>query len=69
MNIELNPWIIPNFATLKMPPGRKQDGFNPAPSLPIESLDANDLSVQCTRFRADVFAKAGKKDPALNEAV
>lgn len=64
MNIELNPWIIPNFVTLKMPPGKKQDGFKPAPAIPIESLDVKELAAQCDRFRADVFAKANKKDPA-----
>jgi len=66
MKIELNPWIVPNFVIGKMPPGRRQDGFNPdaAPKWALAEVDADTLAAQCDQFRAEEFRKAGKPDPA-----
>lgn len=66
MKVDLNPWIVPNFVIGKMPPGRRQDGFNPdaAPKWALSDVDAETLAAQCDQFRAEVFRKAGKPDPA-----
>jgi len=68
MKIELQPWMTPNFITGVMPVGKRQDGFNPdaAPKWHIGDVDAETLAEQCDRFRAEIFRKAGKIDPADN---
>lgn len=70
VEIELMPWIVPNFVTAKMPARPRQDGFNPdaVPKWSLAELDAKVLAAQCDEFRAEVFRKAGKDDPA-NEKV
>jgi len=66
MKIELQPWTTPNFITGKMPVGQRQDGFNQdaAPKWHVRDVGAETLAEQCDRFRAEIFAKAGKSDPA-----
>ncbi|CAB4187212.1 hypothetical protein UFOVP1601_10 [uncultured Caudovirales phage] len=64
MTIELQPWIVPNFVIGKMPPRPKQDGIQEAPKWHLSEVDASDLARMCDAFRAEVFAKAGKPDPA-----
>lgn len=55
MAIKFKPWIVPNFITSEAPNGA---------AWPIKRLDADELSKQCDLFRAEIFRKAGKKDPA-----
>lgn len=66
MKIELQPWTTPDFIMGKMPAGQRQDGFNPdaAPKWHVREVDAETLTEQCDKFRAEIFAKAGKSDPA-----
>jgi hypothetical protein len=66
MKIELNPWQVPNYVIGKMHSTRRQDGFNPdaAPKWALADVDAETLAAQCDQFRAEVFRKAGKADPA-----
>lgn len=63
--IDVQPFMTPNFVITRMPTGKKQDGFQEAPKLPLADVDAATLSMLCDQFRSDVFAKAGKKDPRL----
>jgi len=65
MKIKLIPWHTPNFVIGEMPPRNRGEGFNPdaAPKWSIEEVDAETLSEQCDKFRAEVFEKAGKVDP------
>lgn len=66
MKIELRPWSTPNFVTGVMSVRRGQDGFDPdaAPKWHVRDVDAETLAEQCDRFRDEIFAKAGKSDPA-----
>jgi hypothetical protein len=64
MNVELNPWITPNFVTAKMPAMPRQEGFQYGPKWALKDLDAQTLSDQCDKFRAEIFKKAGKPDPS-----
>lgn len=66
MKIELQRWQTPNYVTGIMPAGKRQDGFNPdsVPKWHISEVDAETLAEQCDKFRAEVFEKAGKVDPA-----
>jgi len=63
MNIELSPWLVPNYVTAKMPPVLRQEGFKEAPKWALSEVDAEELSLQCDKFREEVFRKAGKNDP------
>jgi hypothetical protein len=63
MQVELQPWITPNYAHIKMPPGKREDGFKEAPGFALNELDEQTLSDQCDKFRKEIFTKAGKKDP------
>jgi hypothetical protein len=64
MKVELNPWIVPNFVTAKMPPRPRQEGFGEGPKWSLAEVDTATLAAQCDQFRAEVFRKAGKSDPA-----
>jgi len=61
INGVMKPWMIPNFIVI-------QNGDKPTDgdtSFHIREVEAQALSIQCEAFRADVFKKAGKKDPRL----
>ena len=64
MKIMLNPWIVPNYVTAKMAPRPRQEGFQEGPKWHLSEVDADTLAEQCDKFRAEVFRKAGKSDPA-----
>ena len=65
IKIELVPFSVPNYVLVKMPPARRQDGFTPdGPKYALADLDNEVLSALCREFRAKVFEKAGKDDPA-----
>lgn len=64
MKIDLQPFTTPNFARMSSKPGLRQEGFTVTPAFPLADIPADDLAALCDQFRADVFAKAGKQDPA-----
>lgn len=65
MTVDTQPWVVPNYIILKMPIRPRQDGFREAPKLHVKDIDADTLARMCDEFRAGVFRKAGKADPAL----
>lgn len=65
MIIKLRPFSTPNFVMQEMPPGSRIEGFKELPSYPLRDVPAEDLAEMCDEFRAEVFRKAGKADPAL----
>ena len=58
------PWNVPNFVLLQGPVGRRQDGPQQGMTLPLASVQAEVLAEMCDEFRAEIFRKAGKVDPA-----
>lgn len=70
MKIKILPWQTPNFLIGEMPPRSRQEGFNPdaAPKWALSEVDTETLAAQCDAFRAEVFRKAGKTDPAATPA-
>lgn len=57
--VELVPFTVPNFVSVKMPARPRQDGPNfEAPKYSIAELDDKTLDLLCRKFREDVFAKA-----------
>lgn len=65
MNIELQPWAAPNFVIMVTPPRPRQEGIHHVSTFPLQAVDADALAKMCDDFRAEVFRKAGKTDPAL----
>ena len=63
VDLDVIPWDIPTHIYLKLPPGKKADGFRPREGIPIEDVDAEFLSALCDEFREGVFKKVGKEDP------
>jgi hypothetical protein len=63
IQLKLKPWMAPNFAVPERPPGRREDGVHFDTGIPISSLPVDVLSQMCDDWRAEVFRKAGKKDP------
>ena len=62
--LDLHPWTVPNFCIVKMPSRVRQDGLGEAPKFALAEVDAETLAQLCDDFRAEVFRKAGKPDPA-----
>ena len=63
MKIRLQPFQTPNYVIAESKPGLKQDGMVECPKWHVNEIDEETLSDLCDRFRKDVFAKAGKRDP------
>lgn len=63
--IELQPFTVPNYVIVKMPPRPKQDGIRESPKYHISELDENTLNKLCDEFRAAVLRKA--KEPRSDE--
>lgn len=61
---KLRPFTVPNFVTVVMPPGKREDGLKPVPSFSLRELSPETLAELCDEFRVAVFAQAMKKDPA-----
>ena len=53
------PFGTPNFVLLKYAHSGSE-----GPKLPINAVDADVLSQMCDDFRAEIFRRAGKPDPA-----
>lgn len=65
MEIPLEPWHTPNYVHLKMPPRKKEEGFQESPSFHISTVEPEILSQMCDDFRAEIFKKAEKVDPRI----
>ena len=66
IEIELQPFQVPNFV-LAVPGTRsREDGFTEAAKFALSELSALTLEDLCDQFRAEVFKKAGKRDPDLD---
>lgn len=61
---KLKPWLVPNFAVVESAARPRQEGFHTAQTVSLSELPAETLASMCDDFRAAVFAKAGKPDPA-----
>lgn len=60
----LRPFTVPNFVLATQAARPRQEGFTEAPKYALSELPAETLADLCDKFRADVFARAGKLDPA-----
>lgn len=64
LEVDLQPFMVPNFVRVVSKPGRKEDGVQELPCYPLSDLDSLTLDKLCRQFRDEVFRKAGKEQPA-----
>jgi hypothetical protein len=60
MKLELNPFDVPDHVTVKLPPGRREDGMQALPTIALQDIDEETLASLCDEFTEAVFAAAGK---------
>ena len=63
IQVELQPFTIPNYVRSVERPGKKEDGFVETIAYPLSDLDSFTLDRLCQQFRNEVFRKAGKEQP------
>ena len=61
--LNLKPIRTPNYVLSETESSPRQEGLKEAPKFHISELPADAISQLCDKFRADMFEKAGKKDP------
>lgn len=67
IELDLQPFGVPNYVTVVTEPGLRQDGLTSPPSYPLAALHPESLAEMCDDFRRSVFEKAGRADPRLAE--
>ena len=60
LSVKSKPWSTPDYITFESP--SKEIGSTYI-KLHINEVSEDILSTQCNEFRAEIFKKAGKKDP------
>lgn len=63
IEVELQPFTVPNFVLTVQDPRPKQDGMQETPKYALSELDAQTLENLCNEFRGNVFTRAGKQQP------
>lgn len=61
--IQLQPFLVPNFARPISPVVRREEGWKETPAIPLSELSVDTLEALCAEFRKSVFEKAGKTPP------
>lgn len=64
VEIELQPFTVPNFVIARTKPGLRQEGMQEQPKFALRDLPAEALAELCDHFRREVFIKADKVDPS-----
>lgn len=59
---KLKPFGTPNFVIIEQPPGRRQDGFKEAPSIPLRDVPEQVLLQMCEDFKQEVLRKHRSAD-------
>lgn len=60
IQVELQPFTVPDFVRTVERPGKREDGFAETVAYPLSDLDSLTLDRLCEQFRNEVFRKAGK---------
>lgn len=63
LEVELQPFSVPNFVLTVAAPRNRDEGFTEAPKYALSELSALTLDSLCREFRKEVFLKAGKQPP------
>jgi hypothetical protein len=63
LEVDLQPFQVPNFVRPVAKPGKREDGFTETVAYPLSDLDSMTLWRLCENFKNEVFHKAGKEQP------
>jgi hypothetical protein len=64
MKVKLRPWIAPNFAVPEAPARPREEGIDLShQGIHVSNIPAETLAEMADEWRAELFRKAGKKDP------
>lgn len=63
MEMDIQPFSIPQYVFAKSKPGLKQDGFQENPKQALKELISDILDKLCIKFCKDVFKQAEICDP------
>lgn len=63
IEVELQPFSVPNYVLTVQEPRPKQDGIQETPKYHLSELSPETLDRLCDEFRDAVFEKAGKRKP------
>lgn len=58
--VVLRPWQVPNFASVDMLPGKREDGLRDRPTIAVADLSQAALDGLAHQWLADLYQKAGK---------
>ena len=58
ISLELQPFPVPDQVTIKMPPGKREDGMKPATVVKLEDLSTDVLEALLAEFCDAVMLKA-----------
>lgn len=60
LNIELEPFSVPNYVLVKQKAKPRQEGYPETPKYHLSELSPDTLDQLCNEFRDAVFEKAAK---------
>lgn len=63
LEVDLQPFQVPNFVRPVAKPGKREEGFPETLAYPLSDLDSMTLWCLCENFKSEVFRKAGKEQP------
>lgn len=64
VSLKLRPFAVPDKVVVELPPGLKQDGMQPLPTLTLAQLSDETLAELIEEFSTNVLIAAGKMDKA-----
>lgn len=65
ISVEIQPFATPNFVLPTPNISSNSEGFKEVRGIPLKDIDVATLDKLCSKFREDVFRKAGKTKPPL----
>lgn len=67
--VSFKAWPTPNFANVAVPPGLRQEGIAPLPSIPVAALDKVALDALAMAWVSELYEKAGYDAPVIGPAL
>jgi hypothetical protein len=66
--VKFRRWQAPNYAIQDVPPRPRQEGFSEAPKMHVKELPHQVLDALAEAWLADLYEKAGQRNPFVKEA-
>lgn len=63
VEMKLKPFPVPDAAVVDLGPGRKEDGVQRLPTIPVEELSANAVEDLAFEWLSALYASRGERCP------